>query len=292
MLSATWRQSCGRSGRTSQYPLFVHRYHDRYVDQFLPIPLGPDGDGRLPSGSSALLASALFAVRAVENRDAAHRCARRALTAGFAGADQAVQPDLHRCPDRSSRPGAPAVGASSAAGRSRAWPPRSIALALWKYRGLRATYRLLRTEEARVALGRRHAHKLRYKRYIDIDWQHLRTEPRRPPASSFWSVRVRSVAANCRRHCRGAPVLRHRLHSCSVFWFWALFVILKGSTLQSTVDSGSFFRFVLPAIPCIAPLAASVPLLIPKYGIAFALTHCAPAGSHPHWSTLGNCCSR
>ena len=52
-------------------------------------------------------------------------------------------------------------------------------------------------------------------------------------------------------------------------WFWP-FVILKGSILASTVDSGSFFRFVLPAIPAFVLLAASVPLLIPKYGIAFA----------------------
>jgi hypothetical protein len=52
-------------------------------------------------------------------------------------------------------------------------------------------------------------------------------------------------------------------------WFW-LFVILKGSVLASTVDSGSFFRFILPAIPAFVLLAASVPLLIPKYGIAFA----------------------
>jgi hypothetical protein len=47
-------------------------------------------------------------------------------------------------------------------------------------------------------------------------------------------------------------------------------VILKGSILPSNVDSGSFFRFVLPAIPAFVLLAASVPLLIPKYGIAFA----------------------
>ena len=64
-------------------PLFVHRYHDRYVDQFLPIPLGLTAMADYV-GIVALLASALFAVRVVENRDA-HTAVLAGLTAGFAG---------------------------------------------------------------------------------------------------------------------------------------------------------------------------------------------------------------
>ena len=53
------------------------------------------------------------------------------------------------------------------------------------------------------------------------------------------------------------------------FWFWAFFV-LKGSSEDASVDSGAFFRFLLPAIPAFLLLAASLPLLIPKYGIELA----------------------
>jgi hypothetical protein len=48
-------------------------------------------------------------------------------------------------------------------------------------------------------------------------------------------------------------------------WFWGFF-LLKGSADNATVDSGAFFRFLLPGIPAFLLLAASVPLLIPKYG--------------------------
>ena len=64
-------------------PLFVHRYHDRYVDQFLPMPLGLTAMADYV-GIVALLASALFAVRVVENRDV-HTAVLAGLTAGFAG---------------------------------------------------------------------------------------------------------------------------------------------------------------------------------------------------------------
>ncbi len=52
-------------------------------------------------------------------------------------------------------------------------------------------------------------------------------------------------------------------------WFWGFFV-LKGSSVDATVDSGAFFRFLLPAIPAFLLLAASLPLLIPKYGVELA----------------------
>jgi len=52
-------------------------------------------------------------------------------------------------------------------------------------------------------------------------------------------------------------------------WFWGFFV-LKGSSDDASVDSGAFFRFLLPAIPAFLLLGASLPLLIPKYGIELA----------------------
>jgi hypothetical protein len=45
-------------------------------------------------------------------------------------------------------------------------------------------------------------------------------------------------------------------------WLFA-FVVVKGSSPVSTVDSGSFFRLLMPAFPAFLLLVAAVPLLVP-----------------------------
>ena len=250
-------------------PLFVHRYHDRYVDQFLPIPLGLTAMADYV-GTVALLASALFAVRAVENRDA-NTAVLAGLTAGFAGLIK---------PSNLIYIGAPIVLLLAArrwrelAAGAAAMAPALIALALWKYRGY-GVLPAFTYEEARVALGP-DTLQAPLKRYIDIDWQHLRKNLD-DLREFFWSVRVVQWLP-----IAGAIAVARRSPSLALMlclWFWP-FVILKGSNFAATVDSGSFFRFVLPALPAFVLLAASVPLLIPKYGIAFARrTALAPARS-------------
>jgi hypothetical protein len=240
-------------------PLFVHRYHDRYVDQFLPIPLGLTAMADYV-GIVALLASALFAVRVVENRDA-HTAVLAGLTAGFASLVK---------PSNLIYIGAPIVLLLAArrwrelAAGAAAMAPALLALALWKYRGY-GVLPAFAYDEARVALGP-DTLQAPLERYIEIDWQHLRKNLD-DLREFFWSVRVVQwlPIAGAIAVARRSPPLALMLS----LWFW-LFVILKGSVLQSTVDSGSFFRFILPAIPAFVLLAASVPLLIPKYGIAFA----------------------
>jgi hypothetical protein len=240
-------------------PLFVHRYHDRYVDQFLPIPLGLTAMADYV-GIVALLASALFAVRVVENRDA-HTAVLAGLTAGFAGLIK---------PSNLIYIGAPIVLLLAArrwrelAAGAAAMAPALFALALWKYRGY-GVIPAFAYDEARVALGP-DTLQAPFERYIEIDWQHLRKNLD-DLREFFWSVRVVQwlPIAGAIAVARRSPPLALML----CLWFWP-FVILKGSVLASTVDSGSFFRFILPAIPAFVLLAASVPLLIPKYGIAFA----------------------
>ena len=45
-------------------------------------------------------------------------------------------------------------------------------------------------------------------------------------------------------------------------WFGAL-LLFKGSTHLATVESGSFFRYMMPGFPAYFLLAASIPLLVP-----------------------------
>ena len=63
-------------------PLFVDRYHDSYVDQFLPLPLGLTAMADY-TGTVFLLLSAVFTLRAIENRDPG-----TAAVAGLAAASQ------------------------------------------------------------------------------------------------------------------------------------------------------------------------------------------------------------
>ena len=211
-------------------PLFVHRYHDRYVDQFLPIPLGLTAMADYV-GIVALLASALFAVRAVENRDA-HTAVLAGLTAGFAGLIK---------PSNLIYIGAPIVLLLAArrwrelAAGAAAMAPALIALALWKYRGY-GVLPAFTYEEARVALGP-DTLQAPLKRYIEIDWQHLRKNLD-DLREFFWSVRVVQWLP-----IAGAIAVARRSPSLALMlclWFWP-FVILKGS--DSRVDCGQ--RLVL-----------------------------------------------
>ena len=86
-------------------PLFVHRYHDRYVDQFLPIPLGLTAMADYVGTVALARVSPLCRARRRESRRQ-YRCARGS-DGRLRRPDQAIQPDLHRCPDRLAHGGAP-----------------------------------------------------------------------------------------------------------------------------------------------------------------------------------------
>jgi hypothetical protein len=58
-------------------------------------------------------------------------------------------------------------------------------------------------------------------------------------------------------------------------WFWLYFVI-KGSDSVASVDSGSFFRLLLPAIPPLVLMVACLPVLIPRLGPVLAARFPAP----------------
>lgn len=237
-------------------PLFVQRYHDRYVDQFLPIPLGLTAMADY-AGMVFLLVSAVFVLRAIESRDPG-AAALAGLTAGFSVLVKpsnvifVAGPLLALIISRRWRE--LAVGAAALA-------PAVLALTLWKYRGF-GYVPAFAYQEARVALGPDTLQEP-FEKYLDFDWQHLRKNLD-DLREFFWSVRVlqwlpiAGVIAVARRSVPFAALLS--------LWFWP-FLLFKGSAAQSTVDSGSFFRLLLPAIPAFVLLTVSVPLLLPKYGM-------------------------
>jgi hypothetical protein len=237
-------------------PLFVHRYHDRYVDQFLPIPLGLTAMADY-AGMVFLLASALFATRAIENRDPG-TAALAGLTAGFSflvkpsNAIFVAGPLVALIVARRWRE--LAVGAA-------AITPAVLALTLWKYRGY-GFVPALTYDDARVALGS-DALQASFTKYGEIDWQHLEKNLD-DLREFFWSVRVLQWLP-----IAGAVAVARRSTPFAVLlslWFWP-FLLIKGSAIQATVDSGSFFRLLLPAIPAFVLLTVSIPLLLPKYGV-------------------------
>ena len=247
-------------------PLFVHRYHDRYVDQFLPIPLGLTAMADY-AGMVFLLASAVFVVRAMESRDPA----AAALAGALAGFSVLVKPSNVIF----------VAGPVAALLVARRWrelvvgvvaiAPALIALTIWKYRGYGAVPAFA-YGEAQVALGP-DTLQAPFEKYVEIDWQHLRKNLD-DLREFFWSVRVLQWLP-----IAGAIAVARRSLPLAVLlslWFWP-FLIIKGSASQTSVDSGSFFRLLLPALPAFVLLAVSIPLLLPKHGMRLWRTTSLPA---------------
>ena len=95
----------------------------------------------------------------------------------------------------------------------------------------------------------------------------------------FWSARVLQWAP-----LAGAvAVARRSLPACGLLAGWLFaFVLVKGSSPVATVDSGSFFRLLMPAFPAFIVLVAAVPLLVPglfrRLGEDIAPVATAPLG--------------
>ena len=57
--------------------------------------------------------------------------------------------------------------------------------------------------------------------------------------------------------------------------------MIKGSDSVSSVDSGSFFRLLLPAIPPLVVMTAALPVLVPRLGPVLATRFPAPSPRVP-----------
>ncbi len=238
-------------------PYFVDRYHDSWVDQLLPQALGLTQQADFPS-VVAVLVSAAFTVRALQA--GAHH---EAVLAGtFAGVALALKPaNLLFL-------GGPAL-AFLLARRFRhallfaaALTPALLALAIWKSRGL-GEVPLFAADQLTLAAG-----------------------PGEPPVGSVTSWFERTVhlnfdtwkqnMSNIREFTWSARVVqflplagavavaRRSVPAAGLLLGWLLgYVVVKGAADVATVESGSYWRLIMPALPAFAILAAAVPLLVP-----------------------------
>jgi hypothetical protein len=231
---------------------FRDDYHDRYVEQFLPQALGLTALADYPS-MVCLLVAAYLLVRALDTADWTW-----AATAGVAaGVGATIKPSnllflagpaLLLLLARHWRSVFPyAVGIV----------PPLLLLALWKQRGL-GSVPAFSLEETRVAAGSFVSADVLDK-YVYLDWDTFRHNMASLREYGY-SVRVLQWIP-----IAGAFALARRslpLGGLLAGWFGA-FLLFKGTAPQATVDSGSFFRLLMPAYPAYFLLFACLPLLLP-----------------------------
>jgi len=249
-------------------PFFRDDYHERYVEQFLPQALGLTALADYPS-MVCLLIAAYLAVRALDATDPAH-AVLAGLVTGFALAIKPANilflagPAMLLLLARRPRLGIPfTLGIL----------PSLLLLALWKQRGL-GSIPLFGLDETRTAasatLGA-----VDLDRYLDLDWATLRRNMANL-REFFWSVRVLQWLPFA-----GAFAVARRsvpLSGLLAAWF-AGFLLIKGSSAQASVESGSFFRLLMPAYPAYFLLAVALPLLVP--GLARGVSpRRSPAAPH------------
>lgn len=234
-------------------PLWVERYRDRWIDEFLPQGLGLTALADYPS-MVALLLGALLVLRAIDGRSWTDACVA-GLVVGYAGAMK--PPNLLFL-----------GGAALAFLAARRWregavfaislAPALLTLMFWKYRAL-GEVPLLTLPNTHQAAGDG-AVGLSVDRYVDLDWDHwrqqmaeLREFNRVAPLIQLMPVAGAFALALIRRWA-GLGLL--------VGWL-AAFLAVKGTAPQAGIEVGSFFRLLMPAWPAYLLLAASVVLLVP-----------------------------
>jgi MFS family permease len=250
-------------------PLWVERYHDRYVEQVLPQALGLTAMADFPS-MVAVLAAAYCCFRALDERDR-RWAALGGLAAGLAAGLKPANllflaaPALIFLAWRHARP--------LTLPFATALVPGLLALAAWKVKGLGSLPVAIRHDAqlaAVVAAGP-------LDRYGGIDLTRL-DHNLDALREFFWTVRLLEWAA-----IAGVIAIARWSGAKAAFlavWL-AAFVLVKGGTEQSSVDTGSFFRLLQPAFPALFLLVVALPLLVPTFG---ARLHAPRIGSwSPRW---------
>jgi hypothetical protein len=245
-------------------PLFVDRYHDRYVDQTLPQAFGLSGLGDFPS-MIAVLAAAVFFARALESHDWLDVLATGLLTGIAVGIKPANGLFVL----------APFVGFAVA----RRWRaalqfglvllPALLVLALWKHRG--SGIALLAFEPVRLAAAETPDFAPptfweRLRDYVPLDREQLQHQFV-GFREYFWSARLLQFLP-----LAGVlAVARRSLPLAAFLGVWlGTFFLVKGSSQAVNVETGSFWRLLMPAWPAYFLLGASLPLLVPRVGAALA----------------------
>jgi hypothetical protein len=260
-------------------PLFVDRYQERFGEQFLPQALGLTAMSDYPS-MVLVLASAVFVARSLE----AGRMNDALLAGLLLGAAGAMKPPNLLL----------GVGAALAYVVARRWRegigfgiaivPSLLLLAWWKDKGLGAIP-LLSLEEARIAAGSTLAISIDLDRYLELDLDHWLTQMDEL-REFFFSPRVAQWAPLAGL----VAVLRvRRWPVAALLGGWlAAFLVVKGFSPRATIESGSFWRLLMPAWPAYLLLFASIPLLVPTLArrLGDRLRAPAPLAVGPRWIAL------
>jgi len=235
-------------------PLFDERYHEKYVEQFLPQALGLTVMSDFPVTVAMILAAAL-ALRALDAGDPVSGAAA-GLAAGLA---IAVKPSLGLALPAFALAFLVARRYAGLLGAAAGFALPLLVLAVWKYRGL-GQLPVFALPETRIAAGVDVLAPI--ERWVDWDFDQL-DRNFRELRGIFWSSRFLQWLP-----LAGAIALARRSPPAAIlFAGWLLsVVVIKGGTVTSSVDSGSFFRFVMPTFPALCVLAASLVFLVPSFG--------------------------
>ena len=258
-LAGVWCAAAFAVAPFAAIPYFVQRYHDSWVDQFLPQALGLTQQADFPSVVAVLVAAALT-LRALQAG-----AYREAVLAGtFAGVALAFKPS------NALFLGGPALAFLIA----RRWreaalfavslAPALVALTIFKAKGL-GEVPLFADGQVRLATGLGDPVVLSPTSWFDRT-VHLNFDTWKQNMSNLreftWSARVLQFLP-----LAGAvAVARRSLAASGLLLGWLLgYVVVKGAADVATVESGSYWRLIMPALPAFLLLSASVPLLVPTF---------------------------
>ena len=256
-LAGLWCAAAFVAAPFAAIPYFIQRYHDSWVDQFLPQAVGLTQQADFPSVVAVLVAAALT-VRALQAG-----AQREALLAGtFAGVALALKPS------NALFLGGPLLAFLLARRFGHillfavALAPALVALTIWKSRGL-GEIPLFAQGEVRLAAGLGDPVAASVTSWFDRT-VHLNFDTWKQNMSNLreftWSARVVQFLP-----LAGAiAVARRSVPAAGFFLAWLLgYVVVKGAASVATVESGSYWRLVMPALPAFVLLTAAIPLLVP-----------------------------
>jgi len=240
-------------------PLFEQRYHERYVEQFLPQALGLTGMADFPS-MVMLLAASCLVLRSLDTRDELE-IALAGLLVGFA---------IGTKPANAAFLAAPLLALALTRRRTSllvfalALAPAATTLALWKFSGL-GTLPVLDTGAGTPGTGGGGglpgvSLPAGLGKYIHIEWGRIGSELDQV-REYFYSVRflewlpLAGTLAFARRSIPKAAFL--------ATWLLA-FLIVKGLSDVASVASGSTWRLIMPGFPPMLLSAAALPLLLAR----------------------------
>ena len=236
-------------------PLFVERYREKWTDLFLPQATGLTAMSDYPS-MVVVLAAAFFVTRSLSPE----RITDAALAGLLLGAAGGLKPPNLLV----------GFGVVLAYPLARRWReaaafgvavlPSLLVLALWKDRTLGELPVLALQHTQLVASATPLVVDLNFEKYIDLDLDHWRAQMN-ALREFFWSPRLAQWAP----FAGLIAVLRvGRYPIAGLLGGWlAAFLLIKGFSPRGTIESGSFWRLLMPAWPAYLLLFAAIPLLVP-----------------------------